>query len=63
MVDTKFESLYELVKEDGFLYNQNGTVIRVYRDRSNKTRKVAVKIVSAYEDNDKKIIENEISIL
>ncbi len=47
MVDTKFDSLYELDKEEDPLYDENGTLIQIYRDRSNKAKRVAVKRLSA----------------
>ncbi len=64
MVDSKnFESLYELVVEENPLYNKNGTIVQIYRDRSNKSRKVAVKLLSARTKEDQQPIENEINIL
>ncbi len=63
MVDTKFDSLYELIEEEDPLYDENGTLIQIYRDRSNKTKRVAVKYITARKAEDKKRIEKEIAIL
>ncbi len=63
MVDTKFDSLYELVEEEKPIYDENGTVVQIYRELSNKKRKVAVKVLLARNEDDKKIIEKEIAII
>ncbi len=53
MVDSQFDSLYELIEEEDSLYDENGTLIQIYRDRADKSKRVAVKYISAKKAEDK----------
>ncbi len=48
MVDTKqLDSLYEFVEEEEPIYDENGTLIQIYRDLSDKKKRVAIKRLQA----------------
>ncbi len=47
MVDTEFDSLYEFVEEEDPLYDENGTLVQIYRSCSDKAKRFAVKHLTA----------------